>query len=144
MISVNNFSAVKKQDLLPKYQPHYHTIKDSISTGLYQEYKDVRKIIDAILNELNNKKRAQEAQKTKKKKKPKGPNEKTSKSVLNYPLSEIHTDEQRFQNRSRLNENTVTNIVENYSPTQLDPLIVWKDKKAGKTFYWQAIIAWKP
>src|SRR5690606_34856692 len=25
-------------------------------------------------------------------------------------------------------------IVDNYSPTQLDPLIVWEDKKAGKTF----------
>lgn len=134
MISVNNFSAVKKQNLLPKYQPHYNTIKNSISSGLYQEDKDVRKIIDAILNEVNNKIRAQKNGKTKKPKKQKDQDAEMEKSVLNFPLSEINTDEKRFQNRSRLNENTIFNIVENYSPTQLDPLIVWKDEKDGKTF----------
>jgi hypothetical protein len=50
--------------------------------------------------------------------------------VLN--LSEITLDPKRFQNRSELNETIVNNIVKNFNETELDPLIVWKEKT--KTF----------
>lgn len=47
-------------------------------------------------------------------------------------LRKITLDTKRFQNRSELNENIVNNIVSNFSETELDPLIVWKQK--SKTF----------
>ena len=50
------------------------------------------------------------------------------------PLSDLYTDEKRFQNRKKLNEEIVENIVKNFKPTDLDPLVVWYDKKQGKTF----------
>src|SRR5690606_35880410 len=97
--------------------------------------KEVRQIIDALINQINNEIRTKDRPK-------KGPKTRMAKkrteeaegSVLKYPISKIKTDEKRFQNRNKLNENTVQNIVDNYSPTQLDPLIIWEDKKAGKTF----------
>ena len=54
--------------------------------------------------------------------------------VKTIPLSELYTDEKRFQNRKKLNEEIVENIVKNFKPTDLDPLVVWYDKKQGKTF----------
>ena len=49
-------------------------------------------------------------------------------------LSDLYTDEKRFQNRKKLNEEIVDNIVKNFKPTDLDPLVVWYDKKQDKTF----------
>ncbi|NJW53562.1 ParB N-terminal domain-containing protein [Salinimicrobium oceani] len=131
MISVKKFSSVKKRDLPSRYQDHYSTIEKTISSGLYLEDKEVQKIIDALINQVNNEIRAKEP---KKKNQVKIKGSESDGSVLSYPISRIKTDEKRFQNRSRLNENTVNNIVDNYSPTQLDPLIVWKDPKTGETF----------
>ena len=54
--------------------------------------------------------------------------------VKTIPLSDLYTDEKRFQNRKKLNEEIVENIVKNFKPTDLDPLVVWYDKKQGKTF----------
>ena len=54
--------------------------------------------------------------------------------VKTIPLSDLYTDEKRFQNRKKLNEEIVDNIVKNFKPTDLDPLVVWYDKKQGKTF----------
>ena len=54
--------------------------------------------------------------------------------VKTIPLSDLYTDEKRFQNRKKLNEEIVENIVNNFKPTDLDPLVVWYDKKQGKTF----------
>ena len=54
--------------------------------------------------------------------------------VKTIPLSDLYTDEKRFQNRKKLNEEIVENIVKNFKPTDLDPLVVWFDKKQGKTF----------
>ena len=54
--------------------------------------------------------------------------------VKTIPLSDLYTDEKRFQNRKKLNEEIVDNIVQNFKPTDLDPLVVWYDKKQDKTF----------
>ena len=54
--------------------------------------------------------------------------------VKTIPLSDLYTDEKRFQNRKKLNEEIVENIVNNFKPTDLDPLVVWYDKKQGKAF----------
>ena len=54
--------------------------------------------------------------------------------VKTIPLSNLYTDEKRFQNRKKLNEEIVDNIVKNFKPTDLDPLVVWYDKKQDKTF----------
>ena len=72
--------------------------------------------------------------------KPEAPKTKKNTKVGQYtgvktiPLSELYTDEKRFQNRKKLNEEIVENIVNNFKPTDLDPLVVWYDKKQGKTF----------
>lgn len=54
--------------------------------------------------------------------------------VKTIPLTDLYTDEKRFQNRKKLNEEIVENIVNNFKPTDLDPLVVWYDEKQGKTF----------
>ena len=72
--------------------------------------------------------------------KPEAPKAKKNTKVAQYtgvktiPLSDLYTDEKRFQNRKKLNEEIVENIVKNFKPTDLDPLVVWYDKKQGKTF----------
>lgn len=72
--------------------------------------------------------------------KPEAPKAKKNTKVAQYtgvktiPLSDLYTDEKRFQNRKKLNEEIVENIVNNFKPTDLDPLVVWYDKKQGKTF----------
>lgn len=72
--------------------------------------------------------------------KPEAPKAKKNTKVAQYtgvktiPLSDLYTDEKRFQNRKKLNEEIVDNIVKNFKPTDLDPLVVWYDKKQGKTF----------
>ena len=72
--------------------------------------------------------------------KPQAPKAKKNTKVAQYtgvktiPLSDLYTDEKRFQNRKKLNEEIVENIVNNFKPTDLDPLVVWYDKKQGKTF----------
>ena len=71
---------------------------------------------------------------------PEAPKAKKNTKVAQYtgvktiPLSDLYTDEKRFQNRKKLNEEIVENIVNNFKPTDLDPLVVWYDKKQGKTF----------
>lgn len=75
-----------------------------------------------------------------KKTKPEATKAKKNTKVVQYtgvktiPLSDLYTDEKRFQNRKKLNEEIVENIVNNFKPTDLDPLVVWYDKKQGKTF----------
>lgn len=72
--------------------------------------------------------------------KPEAPKAKKNTKIAQYtgvktiPLSDLYTDEKRFQNRKKLNEEIVENIVNNFKPTDLDPLVVWYDKKQGKTF----------
>ena len=72
--------------------------------------------------------------------KPEAPKAKKNTKVAQYtgvktiPLSDLYTDEKRFQNRKKLNEEIVDNIVKNFKPTDLDPLVVWYDKKQDKTF----------
>jgi len=54
--------------------------------------------------------------------------------VQRKPLSEIHTDEKRFQGRDKLNEQVVNDIAENFSDADQDPVHVWTDPKDGKTY----------
>ena len=52
--------------------------------------------------------------------------------VINMPISEISTDEKRFQNRDELDKDIVKSISENFDENQFDPIVVWKD--GDKTF----------
>ena len=62
-----------------------------------------------------------------------GKNQKTTPSNIKVlDLREITLDTKRFQNRNKLEENVVQNIVDNFDPTQFDPLILWQDK--GKNY----------
>lgn len=58
----------------------------------------------------------------------------TSTNFVNVPLSDIFTDEKRFQNRSKLDDRIVNNIVKNYNATQFNPIVLWRDKKQNKLF----------
>ena len=66
--------------------------------------------------------------------KKKAPRTTQYEGVKTIPLTDLYTDEKRFQNRKKLNEEIVENIVNNFKPTDLDPLVVWYDEKQGKTF----------
>lgn len=79
-------------------------------------------------------KSAPSASSTNKKTKKKAPRTTQYKGVKTIPLTDLYTDEKRFQNRKKLNEEIVENIVNNFKPTDLDPLVVWYDEKQGKTF----------
>jgi antirestriction protein ArdC len=53
-------------------------------------------------------------------------------NVFSLKINDITIDKARFQNRNKLNESVLKNIVDNYSETVLDPLIVWKNN--SKTY----------
>lgn len=50
------------------------------------------------------------------------------------PITDIHLDTKRFQNRSELDEEHVQNIVKNYNEGEFDPVVIWKDPKTGKSW----------
>ena len=79
-------------------------------------------------------KSAPSASSTNKNAKKKAPRTTQYKGVKTIPITDLYTDEKRFQNRKKLNEEIVENIVNNFKPTDLDPLVVWYDEKQGKTF----------
>lgn len=62
------------------------------------------------------------------------PKRTTSKTVIDLPVKSIKTSEKRFQNRAKLNETVVNNIVENFVPTQFDAIVVWTDPKDKKVY----------
>lgn len=55
-------------------------------------------------------------------------------NIERKPLSEIHTDESRFQGRKKLNETIVNNIANNFSDKDQDPIHIWTDPKNGKPY----------
>jgi antirestriction protein ArdC len=58
----------------------------------------------------------------------------TDNSVEKIDINSIWTDENRFQNRNKLNQQVIEQIVENYNPVKMDPVVVWFDKTAHKIF----------
>jgi len=54
--------------------------------------------------------------------------------IVEMQLSQIFTDKNRFQNRTKLDQNIIKNIVENFDKTQFDPIIIWYDAKQKKYF----------
>jgi ParB-like chromosome segregation protein Spo0J len=60
--------------------------------------------------------------------------QKKDSNTVVVKTSTISTDEGRFQNRSKLNQRLVNQIVNNFSPAQFDPPVVWKDPKDKKTY----------
>lgn len=96
--------------------------------------------LPAFLSKYEKPNKAEKPKKKAEKPKPEAPKAKKNTKVAQYtgvktiPLSDLYTDEKRFQNRKKLNEEIVDNIVKNFKPTDLDPLVVWYDKKQGKTF----------
>jgi len=59
---------------------------------------------------------------------PKPPETEEVAETVSLPISEITTDEKRFQPRERLNEKNITQIVENYNPIKFNPVHVWKNE----------------
>lgn len=60
---------------------------------------------------------------------------KAQSDVYNIPLSEIKTDEGRFQRRSTaFNEAHVAQIAKNFDDAKLAPLVVWKDSPNGTSY----------
>lgn len=55
-------------------------------------------------------------------------------SIERMLLTDIHTDEKRFQARKKLNETIVNKIADDFSDADQDPIHVWKDPKDGN-FY---------
>ena len=96
--------------------------------------------LPAFLSKYEKPNKAEKPKKKAEKPKPEATKAKKNTKVAQYtgvktiPLSDLYTDEKRFQNRKKLNEEIVENIVNNFKPTDLDPLVVWYDKKQGKTF----------
>ena len=54
--------------------------------------------------------------------------------VFMMDISDIHTDEKRFQGRDKLNEDAVERIAKNFNYKDQDPIHVWKDPKNGKYY----------
>lgn len=54
--------------------------------------------------------------------------------VKRVPLSDIHTDEGRFQGREKLNDAVVKRIAAKWSDADQDPIQIWKDPKDGKYY----------
>ena len=127
----------------------------SISVGF--KYKNLREYLEKLVKagyKVALKESLYEPQSSPKKNTPKTPTDKSApsdsssnkntkkkaprttqyKGVKTIPLTDLYTDEKRFQNRKKLNEEIVENIVNNFKPTDLDPLVVWYDEKQGKTF----------
>ena len=127
----------------------------SISVGF--KYKNLREYLEKLVKagyKVALKESLYEPQSSPKKDTPKTPTDKSApsdsssnkntkkkaprttqyKGVKTIPLTDLYTDEKRFQNRKKLNEEIVENIVNNFKPTDLDPLVVWYDEKQGKTF----------
>ncbi|WP_394760069.1 hypothetical protein [Flavobacterium sp.] len=57
-----------------------------------------------------------------------------SVDVLDLPVTKIFTDEKRFQNRNKLNEHILTQIIKNYSSNKFDAIVIWHDTKLKKDF----------
>lgn len=55
-------------------------------------------------------------------------------SIERMLLTDIHTDEKRFQARKKLNETIVNKIADNFSDADQDPVHIWKDPKDGKYY----------
>lgn len=54
--------------------------------------------------------------------------------VFMMDISDIHTDEKRFQGRDKLNEDAVERIAKNFNYKDQDPIHIWKDPKDGKYY----------
>lgn len=51
------------------------------------------------------------------------------------PLGSIYTDESRFQNRDKLNQELVDDIAANWSDADQDPIHIWKDPKKQNKYF---------
>ena len=125
MVTIKN---LKDLNNIPKlYVNDVPLFVEAISKGLYKEDKDIKKVIDHVINEINIYQNINKETTTTTNTKIK-----TDGLVKKISISSINIDKKRFQNRSKLNQTVLNNIVENYNPTILDPLIVWQEK--NKTF----------
>lgn len=64
---------------------------------------------------------------------PKTPKSKDT-GIERRKLSDLNTDESRFQGRKKLNETIVNNIANNFSDKDQDPIHIWTDPKDGKSY----------
>ena len=48
-------------------------------------------------------------------------------NMTEEPIGNISTDEARFQNREKLNEAALKEMIENFDPNKFDPIVAWRD-----------------
>jgi hypothetical protein len=122
-ITLKNIAKVSLKDLPSQYRKTFGSVKKAVSEGLYSEDKEVKFIIDQLILQINSELNKET------KTVPVSNKIKNSNSIKTLPIKEIKTDVKRFQNRKKLNQTIVDNIVDNFNETNLDPLIVWLDPK---------------
>ncbi|TYB78349.1 ParB/RepB/Spo0J family partition protein [Bizionia myxarmorum] len=182
LFTIKNYNGLPASKVPTKFRSYHNDIKQAINTGLYNEDKEVKSVIDGFLSLLNLELAIKDTQKVKIVKDPaqiqrlkngiregelllksgkkasgkkyskeelkaieksvnnskirigEKPKMKQNTTIKTLPLSKINTDEKRFQNRKKLNETIVNNIVENFNETNLDPLIIWLDPTDNKYY----------
>lgn len=127
MVTIKNINSVKIP--LP-FLIFVEDISKAITSGLYTKDESVKKMVNNFISKINYEISKSKTKPTVKK----VPTLKTSVEIKSLSIDKIFVDPPRFQNRSKLNETTVKNIVDNFKETDLDPLVIWLDNKDDK-FY---------
>lgn len=130
-------SALKRGGLAFKWSPSNKAWQRQLNTFYSGSYSELEKLLPELSFEKKNTNSIKDDENvTKASKNVTKPTISVTKIVDSgikvIPLSTIAIDRKRFQNRNKLNEVVLKNIVENFNETELDPLIVWEFK--NKTY----------
>jgi hypothetical protein len=56
-------------------------------------------------------------------------------AAVNFPVSQIHTDPARFQNRTdAFSELSAQSVAEHYDTNKFDPIVIWLDGSTGRYY----------
>jgi anion-transporting ArsA/GET3 family ATPase len=137
MITIDNISKTELKTIPSRFKEDFVKITQAVKAKLHIKNKEVKNIIEHVLNEINiqifadKKPTVIKLQTTKKV----AQTPKSQKSdVVMYPINKIFTDEKRFQNREKLDQEKLDYIVKNFNPTIMDPVILWIDPKDKRTY----------
>jgi ParB-like chromosome segregation protein Spo0J len=127
------------QTLIDETQQERNYVVDIISRDMKQKEEPVQekpKEEKVEQKEQKVEKKEEPVQEKPKEEKVEQPKVKVSNEVetVKYPLADINLDTKRFQNRTKLNENIVQNIVDDYNEAEFDPVHIWIDPKDNKAY----------
>jgi ParB-like chromosome segregation protein Spo0J len=127
------------QTLIDETQQERNYVVDIISRDIKQKEEPVQekpKEEKVEQKEQKVEKKEEPVQEKPKEEKVEQPKVKVSNEVetVKYPLADINLDTKRFQNRTKLNENIVQNIVDDYNEAEFDPVHIWIDPKDNKAY----------